>query len=113
MDFDLLKQDRKLVPASATQGKAFQAQLQRDLEFLLAQQPPVGPDGILRYSALPEAYRGKPGLMDYSLLLGIVPRGTSGGCVRLDAVDVSFSGYENGSFTSAAQKEVTVLAGII
>jgi len=84
MCFDLLRRDQKFVPASAAQGEALLAQLERDTAFLLAQHMPRGPLGLIDYDQLPESYRGAPGLMDYSLLVGVVPRGTPGGCVCMD-----------------------------
>lgn len=83
MDFDLLQKDRKLVPE---RGGAFMLeQLERDLAFLLRQRMPGDVN-------VPEAIRGSPGLMDYSLLVGLVPRGTPGGIYRLDVCDTTIRG---------------------
>jgi len=80
MDFDLLRLDRKLIPDEPEGGAALLEQLSRDLGFLLEQRMPA--DG-----SVPEALRGSPGLMDYSLLIGLVPRDTPGGLSRLDVND--------------------------
>eukprot|EP00401_Gymnodinium_catenatum_P083283 CAMPEP_0117591734 /NCGR_PEP_ID=MMETSP0784-20121206/71701_1 /TAXON_ID=39447 /ORGANISM="" /LENGTH=695 /DNA_ID=CAMNT_0005393497 /DNA_START=620 /DNA_END=2707 /DNA_ORIENTATION=- len=114
MDFDLLKADRKLVPAVASDGKAFSAQLRRDTVFLLQQHAPMGPDGILHYELLPAAYRGAPGLMDYSLLVGVAPRGTPGGVFRLDVTDERMVAYpDDPNRWRVYAEERTVLVGII
>jgi len=80
MDFDLLRLDRKLIPEDTEEGTVLLDQLSRDLGFLLNQRMPA--DG-----SVPEALRGSPGLMDYSLLIGLVPRDTPGGLNRLDVND--------------------------
>jgi len=80
MDFDLLRLDRKLIPEDAEEGTALLEQLSRDLGFLLNQRMPA--DG-----SVPEALRGSPGLMDYSLLIGLVPRDAPGGLNRLNVND--------------------------
>jgi len=88
MDFDLLRRDRKLVPQRLAEGEDLLEQLARDVEFLLQQRPPMGLAMGPDFDALPEAFRGRPGLMDYSLLVGLAPRGTSGGLRRLDVCDM-------------------------
>jgi len=116
MDFDLLQADRKLVPADGADGEEFYTQLQHDVRFLLAQHMPVGPCGVLNYESLPAFYRGVPGLMDYSLLVGVVPRGTPGGIVRLDVRDertVRERNTEGRGQWAVQVKEMTVLVGII
>jgi len=80
MDFDLLRWDRKLIPDDAEEGTALLEQLSRDLGFLLKQRMPAD-------KSVPEALRGSPGLMDYSLLIGLVPRDTPGGLNRLNVND--------------------------
>jgi len=87
MCFDLLRRDQKFVPCVPAEGEALMAQLERDTDFLLARHMPTGPLGILSYEQLPESYRGAPGLMDYSLLVGVVPRGAAGGCARIDVTE--------------------------
>jgi len=80
MDFDLLRLDRKLIPDDVEEGTALMEQLSRDLGFLLKQCMPADRSVL-------EALRECPGLMDYSLLIGLVPRDTPGGLNRLDVND--------------------------
>jgi len=84
MCFDLIRRDQKFAPVRAPEGEQLLAQLERDTAFLLAQHMPRGPLGLVDYDQLPENYRGAPGLMDYSLLVGVVPCGTPGGYARMD-----------------------------
>lgn len=116
MDFDLLRSDRKLVAADGAQGEEFCSQLRNDVKFLLTQHMPVGPCGVLDYESLPDAYRGAPGLMDYSLLVGVVPRGTPGGVTRLDVRDeriVRRRGNNGVVRWDVQAKDMTVLVGVI
>jgi len=75
MDFDLLRCDRKFIPIDPSEGEEFLAQLSRDVDFLMSQHMPTDPTGSLEYSSIPEACRTNPGLMDYSLLVGLIPLG--------------------------------------
>lgn len=116
MDFDLLREDRKLVAADVAQGEEFYSQLHDDVRFLLAQHMPVGPCGVLDYESLPDAYRGAPGLMDYSLLVGVVPRGTPGGIIRLDVRDERLQhcmGPDGRTCYDVQVQDATVLVGVI
>jgi len=116
MDFDLLRADRKLVASDAEQGEEFYLQMERDVAFLLAQHMPVGPCGVLDYESLPDSYRGAPGLMDYSLLVGIVPRNTAGGLVSLDVRDeftLKNRDAEGREKWVVQARDMTVLVGII
>jgi len=52
--------------------------------------------------------------MDYSLLVGLVPRGTPGGLVRLDVRDERVvAKNEAGGMWSVQAREMTVLVGVI
>jgi len=114
MDFDLLREDRKLAAAEAAQGQELHRQLQKDVQFLREQLMPIGPCGVLNCEGFQEAYRGAPGLMDYSLLVGLVPRGTPGGLVRLDVCDErTVAGPDEESPWTVEAREMTVLIGII
>merc|ERR1712137_1288756 len=90
MDFDLLKVDKKFVPCDGDAGKLFKRQLMQDTRFLLQHHMPNGPVGLIAYDQLPEFYRGECGLMDYSMLLGVAPKGTPGGLVRLEVLEEVF-----------------------
>lgn len=82
LDFDLFRSDRKLVPLDPIQGEKLLGVLARDTAFLLRQS---AQDGFSH--RWPELLRHEPGLMDYSLLVGLVPCDMPGGVVRLDIND--------------------------
>merc|ERR1712061_562757 len=67
MEFDLLRTDRKLIVADSGKGEELLRRLDQDVRFLREQRPLVGQCGVLDFDN-----RGTPGLMDYSLLLGLV-----------------------------------------
>eukprot|EP00929_Paragymnodinium_shiwhaense_P009750 TRINITY_DN114047_c0_g1_i1.p1 TRINITY_DN114047_c0_g1~~TRINITY_DN114047_c0_g1_i1.p1 ORF type:complete len:467 (-),score=89.86 TRINITY_DN114047_c0_g1_i1:214-1527(-) len=118
MGFDLLAADQKFVPADDQHYEEFSEQLTRDVNFLLAQHMPRAPLGLVDYDAMPEQYRGKPGFMDYSMILGVVSRGTPGGCHRMDVVieKTVAKGSRDASdphLYEVKKEEATLLLGVV
>jgi len=111
MGFDLLMADRKLVPASADEGKELLAQVERDTAMLVKQKMSFDPYGF-------DEDMHSPGLMDYSLLVGVAPLGTPGGLISLKMRDertVYHNDVEHGwkSGWQVESTDVVVSVGII
>lgn len=106
MDFDVLQADRKLVPVDEAKGAELLLQLQEDVKFLQAQHMPAG---LLDYEALPESI----GLMDYSLLVGLVPKGTPNGIDVRDERAVRRKGSDGEVRWERECREATAVVGVI
>merc|ERR1712216_296565 len=74
----------------------------------------TGPLGLVDFDCLSENYRGAPGLMDYSLLVGVAPKGTCGGLAPLAirSQKVQASNENESQWTTAAEEKV-IFVGII
>jgi len=82
------------------------------LPRFLEQHMATGPGGVHDYADLPEIYRGRPGLMDYSLLVGLAPAGTPGGLTRLEVLDTHHQMLESGEWSLQVEEKVVFL-GIV
>jgi len=79
MEFDLLRRDRKIIPMVEAECQELQDRLHQDVQFLLSQQMPRGPLDFSDNSFF--------GIMDYSLVLGLVSDDTPGGLFRIKVRD--------------------------